>query len=114
MAPPYPSGHAYITNTYIFYPQQASHLIKTDNKKAAPTENCFYLKISFQSDLLRKRDRLVRANIRTCAALRAHIRVNVILVPFRDCSYRTFINARSACYAVVANYVSHTIKCLKY
>ena len=45
----------------------------------------------------------------TCAsaAFGASLGVDRILVAFRDGAYRAFVNASTACDAIVTNYVSH-------
>lgn len=58
--------------------------------------------------MLFREDCLYRANVRTCATIGAHIRVNYINIAFSDCINRTFINARAASRAVVCNFVSHS------
>lgn len=59
--------------------------------------------------LFSRMDSLRGANTCTCAAFRASLGVDGILVAFGDSSYRAFIDASTACDAVVTNYVSHFV-----
>ena len=47
------------------------------------------------------------ANICASAAVNTNVRVDWVLFAFWDCTWRTFVDASTACNAVVTNYVSH-------
>ena len=49
----------------------------------------------------------------SCArtALGASLGIDVIDIAFRDSAYGALVNTRTACNAVVANYISHFLRC---
>lgn len=47
------------------------------------------------------------ANISTCTAIDAFIRINFIDVAFTYCFRRAFSNASATCTAIITNYISH-------
>ena len=53
------------------------------------------------------------ANISASAAVCTHIGINRIDVAFADCASGTFVDAGTACNAVVTNYVSHSVEIIK-
>ncbi len=45
--------------------------------------------------------------IRASSTIRTHFRIDGVLIAFRNCPYRTFIDTTAASNAIVTNYVSH-------
>ena len=76
-------------------------------KKDAPHDASFFIPDKRGDRLISQVNSLRGANTCTSAALGAGFGVDRILVTFRDCAYRTLVNASSASDAVVTNYVSH-------
>lgn len=52
-------------------------------------------------------DRALRAGVRAGAAVDADIRVNFVDVALGNCSDRAFVDASTASYAVLCDFVSH-------
>jgi hypothetical protein len=50
---------------------------------------------------------LYRANISAGTAVSAYIRIDFVNIAFRNCFYRTFVDACSASSAIFINYISH-------
>ena len=81
--------------------------LRVDNKKGRTADASFFITDKTGDWLFAQVDSLRGANTCTSAALGAGFGVDRILVTFRDCAYRTLVNASSASDAVVTNYVSH-------
>ena len=58
-------------------------------------------------ELFARSDSARGANISASAAINTNVRVDRILFAFRDSTRRAFVDAGTACDAVVTNYVSH-------
>jgi hypothetical protein len=50
---------------------------------------------------------LYRANISAGTTISAYIGINFINIAFRNCFYRTFVDACSASSAIFINFISH-------
>jgi hypothetical protein len=75
------------------------------NEKAAPNTGCSLFSL-FRMILLRM-DCLYGTNVCASSAVSANFRVDFIDIAFGNSFYGTFIDAGSACDAIVIDYMSH-------
>ena len=66
-----------------------------------------WVKLTCADELFARSNSTRGANICASAAVNTNVRVDWVLFAFWDCTWRTFVDASTACNAVVTNYVSH-------